>query len=142
MKVLLAVDGSKSSLKAVDCVIEHADWYRQKPEVELVTVRLPLPRVPNLGKVVGKTQIERFYQEDGEKCLAAAKRKLDAAGIRYEARVLVGQVAETIVKEAKASRCDLICLGTRGMSELGGFFVGSTATKLLHIADRPVLLAK
>jgi nucleotide-binding universal stress UspA family protein len=142
MKVLLAVDGSKSSLKAVDCIIEHADWYRQKPEVELVTVHLPLPKVRNLGKVVGKTQIERFYQEEGEECLTAAKRKLDAAGLRYRARVLVGQVADTVVKEAKATRCDLICIGTRGMSGLGGFFLGSTATKLLQVADRPVLLAK
>jgi len=63
MKVLLAVDGSKSSLKAVDCVIDHAEWYRTDPEVELITVHLPVPKLPNLGKVVGKSQIEKFYEE-------------------------------------------------------------------------------
>ena len=142
MKILLAVDGSKSSLRGVDCVIDHADWYRRKPEVRLVTVQLPVPRLPNMGKVVGAAQIQKFYQEEGARALAAAKRKLAAAGIPYEAEVLVGKPAEAIVKEAKAAGCDLICIGTRGMTELGGFAVGSTATRVLHIADRPVLLAK
>ena len=74
--------------------------------------------------------------------LAAAKKKLDAAGIRYNAQVLVGPVAETIVKHARARRCDLIYIGTRGMSEIGKALLGSTATKVLHIADTPVLLVK
>ena len=142
MKVLLAVDGSKRSLKGVDCVIEHADWYRKKPEVLLVTVQLPVPRLPNMGRVVGRSQIEKFYEEEGGKALSAAKRKLAAAGLSCEARVLVGQVAESIVGAAKAAHCDLICIGTRGMTELGGFALGSTATRVAHIADRPVLLAK
>lgn len=42
MKILVAVDGSKNSLNAVDSVIQHADWYREKPTVELVTVHLPV----------------------------------------------------------------------------------------------------
>lgn len=142
MKVLLAVDGSKSSLKGVDCVIEHADWYRRKPDVLLVTVQLPVPQLPNMGRVIGRSQIEKYYEEEGGKVLSAAKRKLAAAGIPCEARVLVGEVAESIVGAAKRAHCDLICIGTRGMTELGGFALGSTATRVAHIADRPVLLAK
>ena len=142
MKVLLAVDGSKSSLKAVDWVIEHFGEVRGKPSIELVSVHLPLPKVPNLGKVVGKAQIERFYREEGEESIAPAKRKLERAGIPCAPRLLVGQVAETLVKHAKSSGCDLIVAGTRGMSGLGNFFLGSTATKLLQLADRPVLIVK
>jgi nucleotide-binding universal stress UspA family protein len=138
MKMLLAVDGSRSALKAVDCLIDHLDWYRGKPTVELVTVHLPLPKIRNLAKA----QVERFYQEEGEEALAMARKKLDTARISYRASVLVGQVAETIAKHAKTSRCELICVGTRGLSELGGLILGSTATKLLHLADRPVLFAK
>jgi nucleotide-binding universal stress UspA family protein len=142
MKILLAVDGSKASLQAVDSLIQHAGWYREKPLVELVTVHLPVPNVPNLAKLIGKAQIEKYYQEEGEACLAAAKKKLDGAGVRYEARVLVGSVAETIVKHAKASGCELIYIGTRGMSDLGKALVGSTASKVMHLSDLPVLLVK
>jgi len=138
MKILVAVDGSKPSLKAVQVLIHHCHWYREFPQVELVTVHLPVPRVAKLPK----GQLERYYVEEGQAMLAPAKRKLDAAGVRYTAHVLVGPVAEAIVKHAKDKRCDLIYIGTRGMSEIGKALVGSTATKVLHISDVPVLLVK
>ena len=138
MRILVAVDGSKPSLKAVQILIDHADWYSSRPEVELIAVHLPVPRVGRTNKA----QLERYYNEEGEGMLAAAKKKLDAAGIRYNAQVLVGPVAETIVRHARARRCDLIYIGTRGMSAIGKALVGSTATKVLHIADTPVLLVK
>ena len=142
MRILIAVDGSKNALDAVDCLVGHAAWYREKPEVELVTVHLPVPKLPRMGMAVGKGQIDRYYQEEGEARLAGAKKRLDKAGIAYQARILVGQIAESIVKHAKDKRCDLIYIGTRGMSELGKALVGSTATKVLHIAEIPVLLVK
>ncbi len=142
MKILLAVDGSKNSLDAVNCLIEHADWYSEKPELELVTVHLPVPKLPRMNLVVAKYQIQRYYEEEGEACLAAAKRRLDAAGIAYNAKVLVGQVAETIVAYAKKTRCDLIYIGTHGRTATGNLLLGSVATKVLHLATVPVLLVK
>ena len=142
MKVLIAVDGSKNSLDAVQCLIDHADWYRGKPEVELLTVHLPVPKLPRMGLAVSKNQVQRYYEEEGEARLAAARRRLEAAGIPHKATVLVGPVAETIVKRAKDTRCDLIYIGTRGMTEIGKALIGSTANKVLHLADTPVLLVK
>jgi nucleotide-binding universal stress UspA family protein len=138
MKILIAVDGSKPSLKAVQLLIDHAEWYRARPEVELVAVHLPVPRVGG----VNKAQLEKYYAEEGEAMLAAAKKTLAAAGIAYQAQVVVGAVAESIVKHAKDKRCDLIYIGTRGMGRLESALVGSTATKVLHLSETPVLLVK
>jgi len=142
MRILVAVDGSKHSLVAVQSLIDHADWYRRKPEVILVTVHLPVPRLPRMGLAVGRNQIQKYYQDEGDARLAAAKRKLDAAGIRFTAQVLVGPVAESIVNLAKQKRCDVIYIGTRGMTEIGNAILGSTASKVLHISNTPVLLVK
>jgi nucleotide-binding universal stress UspA family protein len=142
MKLLVAVDGSKNSLDAVRCVIDHADWYRGTPTVLLVTVHLPVPRLPRMGLAVGRAQVRKYYQEEGEARLAAARRKLDAAGMRYSAHVLVGPVAESIVKLARQERCDVIYIGTRGMTGIGKMLLGSTASKVLHISETPVLLVK
>ena len=142
MKILLAVDGSKPSLDAARLLIEHADWLREKPQVELVTVHLPVPKLGNMRAAVSKAQIERYYQEEGEANLAAAKKLLERSGLPYEARILVGPVAETLARHAKTSRCDLICIGTRGRTGIAGALIGSVASKVLHISDVPVLLAK
>src|SRR5687767_11481750 len=112
MKILVAVDGSKNSLEAVNCVINHADWYRGKPQVELVTVHRPVPKVGPIPS----SQLQKYYQDEGEAALKAAKRRLDAARLPYKAHVLIGDIAESIIKHARGARCDLICVGTRGMS--------------------------
>ena len=136
MKILLAVDGSAHSLDAVKCVVDHADWYREKPQVELVTVHRPVPKLPRMGVAVGKTQIERYYQEEGEQALVEAKKLLERAGLRYEPRILVGDPAEVIVKHAKQSRADVICVGTPSK------WIGSTANKVMNLSEVPVLLVK
>jgi len=142
MKILLAVDGSKPSLDAVGLVIRSFGQLRDKPEVELVTVHLPVPRLGGLSASVSKEQLAKYYQEEGEANLAPAKKKLDAAGVKYKASVVVGPIAETIVKQASATKCDLICMGSRGMSALGKALVGSVATKVLNLAPLPLLIVK
>jgi len=136
MKILLAVDGSTHALDAVKCVIDHADWYRTKPEIELVNVHLPLPKLPGLGSTVGRTQIQRYYQEEGEQALAEAKKLLDRSGLSYEAQILVGDPADTIVKHAKKTDCDVIAIGTPSR------WIGSCANKVMNLSDVPVLLVK
>jgi nucleotide-binding universal stress UspA family protein len=142
MKILLAVDGSKHSLVAVDCLIEHANWYREKPQVELVTVHAPVPRLPRMSLVVGKNQIRKYYEEEGAAALAAAKKKLGAARIKYQAQILIGPVAESIVEHAAKARCDLIFIGTHGRTAAANMLIGSIATRVLHIAKIPVLLVR
>jgi nucleotide-binding universal stress UspA family protein len=136
MKILIPVDGSKPSLAAVDHVIRTFGQLRARPEVDLITVHLPVPKVHS----VNKTQLAKYYEEEGEANLAPAKKKLDAAGLAYKASVLVGPIAETIVK--RSAGCDLICIGSRGMGALGKALVGSTATKVLHLASVPLLIVK
>jgi nucleotide-binding universal stress UspA family protein len=142
MKILVAVDGSKHALAAVKSVIRHADWYREPPSVELVTVHLPVPAFHGLHAVVGTAQVERYYREEGEAAMSAARRKLEAAKIPYRAHVLAGDVAKRIVEHAARTRCDVICMGSRGMNDLGKALLGSVATKVLNLAKVPVLLVK
>ena len=142
MKVLLAVDGSSSALDAVKYLLQHLDWASARPEVELVTVHLPVPKLPGLGKVVGKGQIEKYYGDEGAERLAPARKLLDRAGVKHRDRVLVGPVAETIVSYAKRSGCDVILIGNRGMTAAANMLLGSVASKVLHLSTIPVLLVK
>jgi nucleotide-binding universal stress UspA family protein len=142
MKILVAVDGSKASLDALKNVLDHADLYREQPTIELVTVHRPVPKVRGMGAAVGKSQIDRYYQEEGEQSLADAKKLLERARVPYEAQVLVGEPADMIVKHAEKRGIDLIAIGAKGRSAIGKMLLGSTATKVLQISDIPVLLLK
>ena len=142
MKILLAVDGSKHSLKTVKCLIEHADWYREGLAVELLNVHLPVPKIRGMSAVVSASQVRRYYDREGRAALSKARKLLDAAGIKYSAHILVGPVAESIVKQARLARCDLIMIGTRGMSAVANLLLGSSATRVVNISPIPVLLVK
>jgi nucleotide-binding universal stress UspA family protein len=52
----------------------------------------------------------------------------------------VGDVASSIVEHAQKSGCQLICMGTRGMTALSNMLLGSVATKVIHLAHVPVVL--
>ena len=71
-----------------------------------------------------------------------AKALLDAAGIAYEAKVLVGPVAQTIADYAAEQGCDSIVMGTHGRGGLAELFLGSVAAKVIHLTRLPVTLIK
>lgn len=142
MKILVAIDGSAHSLDSVRFVIEHANWYREKPVLELVFVHAPLPHLPRMGMVVGNEQIQRYYQEEGAAALAGAKRLLEASNLAYSEHILVGPVAESIVQHANTASCDLVVVGNRGMGAAANFLLGSVASRVLHLSPVPVLVVK
>jgi nucleotide-binding universal stress UspA family protein len=141
LKILLAVDGSESALRATRKLVETAGWFREPLQVELVTVHLPIPQVGGFsGVVLTHEMIQRHYQEEGAKALAPSREVLDAAGVAYTPHILVGQIAPTILDHAQRSGCQMIYLGTRGMTALPNMLLGSIATKVLHLAHVPVVL--
>ena len=50
--------------------------------------------------------------------------------------------AKAVVEQAKENDVGTIVMGNRGHSELESLIVGSTAHKVLHLADRPVLVIR
>jgi nucleotide-binding universal stress UspA family protein len=67
---------------------------------------------------------------------------LKDAGFAAGTILAVGPIAETIVAQAKSGKFDLICIGTRGMTATGNLLLGSVATRVLHLADMPVITVR
>ena len=76
------------------------------------------------------------------RCSLKARKVLDDAGRPCRTHVLHGEPATDIVRVARSEGVDLIVMGTRGMGALGNLVLGSTATKVVHLADTPVTLVK
>ena len=141
MKILLAIDGSEVSQRALDSLVDHVQWFRDKPEIHLLHVHLPVP-VGLAVQHVSKDALDRYYREEGEAVLAEARKRLEEAGLAVTQHIHVGQPAEVIVRLAAELGCELICLGTHGRGAISGAVLGSVAGKVLHLARVPVLLAK
>jgi nucleotide-binding universal stress UspA family protein len=138
---MLAVDGSENALKAVDRLISHAARLRKSPWIELVHVHRPLPDMVNMDRVIGHKEVMRYYEEEGDVCLQPAKQKLDKAGLRYHAKLLIGSVPETLVEHAKAEGCEMIFVGSRGRSPMANALLGSVAAKVIELSPIPVTVA-
>ena len=71
--------------------------------------------------------------------------KLTAAGVKAHGDVritLFCYAARNIVDDAIEHDANGIVIGSRGRSDLAGFILGSTAHKVIHLTDRPVLIVR
>ncbi len=141
-RILLPVDGSKHALKATRKLIELAGLLRERPEILPLYVHLPVPSFKRFGAVVGKTAVQRYYEEEGREALAPVEKLLKAADYAVRGQIRVGPVAQTIVDYAGKEGCDLTCIGSRGMSAAGSALMGSIASKVLHGSVVPVIVVR
>ena len=142
MNILLAIDGSDCAHRAVSHLIEHlAPALRQAPTIHLLHVHSPIP----IGRVqahIGHETLERYYREEGEALLQPVAARLTAANLKVVEHIHVGDPSTLIAKLAKELTCDWIVMGSHGRSAVSAVLLGSVATKVQHLSERPVLLVK
>lgn len=83
---------------------------------------------------------EEAIEERGLKVLGEAKHQAEAAGATVEVELVAKKASEAIVEAADKRDARMIVVGSYGDPPLKGMILGSTPNKLLHIADRPVLV--
>jgi nucleotide-binding universal stress UspA family protein len=83
---------------------------------------------------------EDAIAERGAKVLEEAKHQAEAAGETVEVELVAKKASEALVEVADKREARMIVVGSYGDPPLKGMILGSTPNKLLHIADRPVLV--
>jgi nucleotide-binding universal stress UspA family protein len=92
-----------------------------------------------MGDVPAETSDEATEAVDG------AVKELTGLGVEAHGEVrntTFGHAAREIMEDAKEHDVNVIVMGSRGRSELAGLVLGSTAHKVIHLADRPVLVVR
>lgn len=140
LKFLVPVDGSETSLRAVEHLAKKLLRLRDPVDVHLVNVQHPLHG--DVSMFVGADQIRDFLRDEGLKALAGARAKLDALGVRYVHHVGIGEPAHVIAHYAREHGIDEVIMGTRGLGAVAGLLLGSVAAKVIHLSESPVLLVK
>lgn len=74
--------------------------------------------------------------------LEGCASQLRAEGFAAECLLAMGEPSDEIVKFARLHGVDLIAMSTHGHRFIGDIIHGSTADKVRHLVDMPVLLLK
>lgn len=139
MNILLALDGSENSLRAV----EYAALLLQNFANSTCTMVFVAP--PNFRKGIPNPAeiFEEISNQEIRAALERAQEILNEKGLLYTTKILDGSdIAETICNYAKQKKFSQIVLGTRGLSNLKGIVMGSVSHKVLQLAPCPVTFVK
>ncbi len=143
--ILVPVDGSKHAQKALSVACQLA---RQEAACTLHLLHIPeeLAHETTLVWGIGAIAIEasREEREDAGKQVIsrAAEAAREQGATNIETVVGQGDPARTILSEARKRGIDAIVMGSRGLSDLQGFVVGSVSHKVSHAAECTVITVR
>jgi len=141
MKILVPVDGSKSSLNAAKYVGKLVSALRSKCTITLASVHDDAG-LGHVKQFVAKSVVDDYLREVSEKELKAAQKVLDLAGIKHSMVIKRGNVAQEIIALANKEKFDLIVMGSKGRTGILDTIMGSVAQKVSAAAKQPILLVK
>ena len=135
-KILVALDGSKNSIRALSNAIQLA-----KQTDASITGIFVIQAFPNemglMRTVVGKT-LSKHYKHFMETSKAMCTKK----DVSFRSIVRHGEEGKTIVSFAHKYNFDLLVVGSRGMGSIKAIFLGSTSNYVVHSSKIPVLIIK
>lgn len=138
--ILVAVDGSRSSQRALDRVIREANC--SPIRVLVVYVQTVPDFYANRNEYLRRPENKRLAARLAKEAIQPAVRKLRRAGVPHQSSVKWGDVAPEIVRAATRFKCDAIVMGSRGRGLIKSLILGSTAMKVLHLSPLPVTIVK
>lgn len=138
-KILIPVDGSKHSRKA----IEFAAGIAQKDDSALYLIHVVQNKEipPEILRYIDDERIDGSLGKISAKLIAegilkAAQELVKDKGLKIEkAMVFRGDPAEEIVKFARNNKIDVIIIGSRGLGRIKGMLLGSVSSKVCHLAE-------
>ena len=137
-KILIATDGSKRTQNAVDMGLKIAGGQGSKVYAVYVVDTVTFTSIP---MDVTWENMYQLLKDEGEDAVKAVK-DIAPAGVEVETHVLEGNPAVEITRYAADNGVDLIVMGTLGKSGIDRILLGSTAEKVIRIANCPVLVIK
>jgi len=152
-KILVPLDGSEHSLRALEAAIQVAKKFDGKISlihVYSVTARpiiVPEPTTltPPGFPVMTPSEVSKVAEalrKVGGNILVDGEQKVKAEGIQVETALKEGNTVQEITKTAKEGEFDLIVMGARGISKIKEILLGSVSDGVIRDAPCPVLVVK
>lgn len=147
-KLLLAVDGSKSSHKAAKKAADLGN--AMDCEITIITVldisTLELSEIQSYRPIDSLEDLikrnKKELQKKGESILEEATKFFDEKDIEVKQVLEYGDPADMICEYAENNGFDIIVLADKGIGGVKRFFLGSISDKVIRHAKTSVLVVK
>ncbi|MGV8921953.1 MAG: universal stress protein [Thermomonas sp.] len=140
MKILVAVDGSPISAKAVKFAINLARQLAEPPKLTLFYADPPLLNAAAIK--IGAVALKDYHDGNVQYAVKTARTALNRAHVVFDEETVVAQPAQAIVRFAQKGKYDMIIMGSRGRSGLTGLLLGSVTSKVIANCEIPVTIAR
>lgn len=152
-KILVPLDGSEHSTRALEVAIEIAKKFNAKItlihvySVTVSPVIMPEPTtlIPPGVPVMIPSEVSKVVEaarEAGSKILSDGEQKAKAEQVEVETVLKGGQTVSEIVKLAKEGNSDLVVIGARGVGRIKELILGSVSDGVMRNTSCPILLVK
>lgn len=137
-KVMVAVDGSDSSIRAARVAARLADSL----SVPLALIHVfPLMSNDIAGALgMSATELETLRDKAAANTFADVREQISDRELKIEEIARVGDIAEEIIKYLDNDPEVLMVLGRRGRSVIGSLLLGSVSDKVLRHTRTPVMV--
>jgi len=132
--IVVGVDGSPSSLAAVDWAVTEARLRNGK--IRLVSAWY----YPPLASEVGEGVIDDSFKNYAEQTLAEALGMVADQGIPVSGTVVENSPAIAMLDAARDA--NLVIVGSRGRGGFASLLLGSVSSQVVHHAHCPVLVVR
>jgi len=150
MKVLVPIDGSDNSMRAVNYALGMA---KKNPDTKFTLLAVATMRMEELlanlsklqkhdSELVNFTELQKQLEEAPKSVLENVKALFEESGIQVETVMLVGDPANRIIQYITDKGFENIIMGSRGMGVLKSAILGSVAYKVLAKTNIPVTIIK
>ena len=136
-RILVAVDGSESAKKA----FVKSVFLAQKCNSKLYVVHIVLDWEYG-GDSAATFELIEELRAKGMELLEKCKKQALQNNVQVETILEQGDYAHEIIEVAKRNDCELIIMGSRGMSPIKELMLGSVSLKVMHHAACPVMVVR
>jgi nucleotide-binding universal stress UspA family protein len=145
--ILVAVDGSENSDRALDFALDFAEKFGSAVTVLNVSEVLAMGVVPQESatfsfdnmSIIGK-DLRRIHEDILSKAVSHAKEF--KPNLTVSSMLRDGDPAVEIVNVAKDSGFDVVVIGHKGSGMMRERFLGSISEKVAHLAPCPVVIVR
>ena len=135
--IMNPIDGSDHSIRSTEYAIKLARLLDAKIILLHCHARFPI--------VLAEPYFQQAINEinkASEELIEPFIEMLEQGEVKFEVRILEGAPGNKIPEVVKIEKIDLLVMGSRGVTDFAGLFLGSVAHQVLHKSDCPVFIAK